>query len=294
MRNVTFATTQMACTDNIEENIAKAEKMIREARDKGADVVLLQELFSYLYFCQIYDRGFFDLAKEEEGHPMLEKMSRLAKELEVVIPVTFFEEAGNAFFNTLVVFDADGRKLGKYRKSHIPDDPGYYEKFYFAPGDTGFKVWNTKYCKIGVGVCWDQWFPEAARIMCLQGAEVLMYPTAIGTFAVKPEQVESEVFYNVHWRNTMLGHSAANVVPVLASNRVGSEYLGETGMKYFGTSFISDECGNVLECMDTETEGLITQTFDMDLIASIRRMFPFYRDRRPDLYGPLLTLDGKC
>ena len=211
MRNVTFATTQMACTPDIEENVAKAEALIRRAKEKGADVVLLQELFSDIYFCQVVDRKYLLTAHPEEGHPMLARMSRLAKELEMVILVTFFEQAGEARFNAGVVFDADGTNLGKYRKSHIPDDPGYYEKFYFAPGDTGFKVFDTRYGRFGMGICWDQWFPECARSMAIQGAEVLFYPPAIGTFAVPPEQLDDEPFYIEHWQNVMLGHAAANV-----------------------------------------------------------------------------------
>lgn len=293
MRNVTFATTQMACTDNVEENIAKAESLIRAAKEKGADVVLIQELFSYLYFCQVIDHKYLLMAQEEEGHPMLEKISALAKELEMVIPVTFFEQSGQARFNAGVIFDADGTKLGKYRKSHIPDDPGYYEKFYFAPGDTGFKVWNTKYCKLGFAICWDQWFPEVARCMAMQGAEVLMYPTAIGTFAVPPEQVENEPFYIEHWQNVMLGHAAANVMPVVASNRIGVEKIGDTAMKYHGSSFIGDQTGTIVEEMDTSTEGVVVHTFDLDAIADERRTFPFFRDRRPELYKRLMSLDGK-
>ncbi|MDO4545111.1 MAG: N-carbamoylputrescine amidase [Bacillota bacterium] len=292
MRNVTFAATQMACTDNVEENLKKAETMVRKAKAEGADVILIQELFSYLYFCQVYDFSYFDLAHEEENDPVLKRMAALAKELEVVLPVSFFEKSGNVFYNAVVIFDADGKRLGKYRKSHIPDDPGYYEKFYFSPGDTGFKVWNTKYCKLGVGICWDQWFPEAARCMCLQGAEALLYPTAIGTYAVKPEKLEDETFDNAHWQNTMLGHAAANMVPVLASNRVGTERIGETAITFYGSSFISDEYGRIVEELDTSEEAVILHTFDLDLVSEERREHVVFRDRRPELYKTLLTLDG--
>ena len=293
MRNVTFAATQMACTADVEENVSKAESLIRRAKAMGADVVLIQELFSYLYFCQIVDRSYLTMAQPEEGHPMLERMSSLAKELEMVVIVTFFEQAGETRFNAGIVFDADGANLGKYRKSHIPDDPGYYEKFYFSPGDTGFKVFDTRFGRFGLGICWDQWFPECARSMAIQGAEALFYPTAIGTFAVPPEKVDGEPFDNRHWQNVMLGHAAANVVPVVASNRIGTELLGTTAMKFYGSSFICDQTGTIVEEMDTETEGVAVHTFDLDAIAYVRRTFPFYRDRRPELYGRLMTLDGK-
>lgn len=293
MRNVTLAATQMECTTDSEYNVSNAENLIRQAKDKGADVVLIQELFSYQYFCQVYNYDYFDLAKEEDGHPVIQRMMALAKELNVVIPVSFFEKAGNTHYNSVVMIDADGRNLGKYRKTHIPDDPGYYEKFYFTPGDTGFKVWKTRFGRLGVGICWDQWFPEAARCMCLQGAEILMYPTAIGTFAVKPENLVRETFNNVHWQNTMLGHSAANVVPVVASNRIGSEFIGETGMTFYGSSFISDQYGNLLEAADTKTEAILVHTFDLDELANDRRMNVFFRDRRPERYQALMTIDGE-
>ncbi len=293
MRNVTFAVTQMACTDNIEENIAKAEDMVRKAAAEGANVILIQELFSYLYFCQAYDFKYFDLAKEEDNNPMLDRMGALAKELHVVLPVSFFEKAGTVFYNAVVVFDADGTKLGKYRKSHIPDDPGYYEKFYFSPGDTGFKVWDTQFCKLGVGICWDQWFPEAARCMALMGAEAILYPTAIGTYGVAPELLKEEEFNNVHWQNTMTGHAAANILPVMASNRIGTEYIKDTAVTFYGSSFISDEFGNKVEVLSEDKQEFALHTFDMDEIAQERIQHVAFRDRRVDLYGTLLTLDGK-
>ncbi len=293
MRNVTFATTQMACTADVDENIGRAEALIRKAKERDADVVLIQELFSDLYFCQVIDRDYLLTAKPEKGHPMLERMSKLARELEMVIMVTFFEQAGEARFNAGIVFDADGTNLGKYRKSHIPDDPGYYEKFYFAPGDTGFKVFDTRFGRFGLGICWDQWFPECARSMAIQGAEALFYPTAIGTFAVPPEQIDDEPLYIKHWQNVMLGHAAANVIPVVAANRIGVEKLGTTAMRFHGSSFICDQTGTIVEELDAETEGVAVHTFDLDSIADERRTFPFYRDRRPELYGRLMTLDGK-
>ena len=246
-----------------------------------------------MYFMQEYNFDHFKLACEEENSPLLDRMSALAKELEVILPVSFFERAGNVYYNSVAIFDQDGKKLGKYRKTHIPDDPGYYEKFYFSPGDTGFKVWDTKLCKIGVSICWDQWFPEAARCMCLQGAEVLLYPTAIGTYAVKPDLLKHETCDNVHWRNTMLGHAAANVVPVLASNRIGTEHIGGTAITFYGFSFISDEFGNVAKQADTTTETIISHEFDMDQLAEERRNCLFFRDRRPEKYKALFTLDGK-
>lgn len=292
MREVTFAVTQMECSDNIEENITNAEKMVRDAASRGADVILIQELFSYLYFPQVYDFRYFDLAKEEDKNPVLERMGGLAKELGVVLPVSFFEKAGTVFYNAVVIFDADGRKLGKYRKSHIPDDPGYYEKFYFSPGDTGFRVWETKSCRLGVGICWDQWFPEAARCMVLKGAEVILYPTAIGTYGVSPDRLKDEEFNNVHWQNTMCGHAAANVVPVMASNRIGTEHIGNTAITFYGSSFISDEFGNRVETLGEDGQGMALHTFDMDKIAKERVEHVAFRDRRIDLYGTILTLDG--
>lgn len=298
MRRISFAATQMACSKDTENNILNAEKIVRKAKKMGADVVLLQELFSNLYFMQEYDLKNFDLACEEESSPLLVRMSALAKELEVVLPVNFFEKAGKVFYNSVVVFDVDGKKLGKYRKTHIPDDPGYYEKYYFSPGDTGFKVFSSKLCKIGIGICWDQWFPEAARCMCLQGAEVLMYPTAIGTAAVRFDQLKTQVIDKgvqgyMHWRNAMIGHSAANMVPVLASNRIGDEYVGDTAIKFYGASFITDELGNLKEEADTSTETILLHTFDLDSLAEKRREGLFFRDRRPDKYKTLFTLDGE-
>lgn len=298
MRKISFAATQMACSNDTENNILKAEKIIRNAKKMGADVVLLQELFPNLYFMQEYNTKNFDLACEEENNPLLDRMSSLAKELEVILPVSFFEKAGNVYYNSVVVFDVDGKKLGKYRKTHIPDDPGYYEKYYFSPGDTGFKVFCTKLCKIGIGICWDQWFPEAARCMCLQGAEVLMYPTAIGTASVRIDQLKTQIVDKkvqgyIHWRNAMIGHSAANIVPVLASNRIGVECFGDTAIQFYGASFISDELGNLKEEADTSTETILIHTFDLDELAEKRREGLFFRDRRPDKYEILLTLDGK-
>lgn len=292
MRKVTVAATQMMCSANMEENISNAERMVREAASMGANIIQLQELFATQYFAQEENYDYLSIAQPAENHPMLERMSRLAKELSVVIPVSFYEKAGQCKYNSIMVIDADGTQLGIYRKTHIPDDPGYYEKFYFSPGDLGFKVWDTAYAKIGIGICWDQWFPEAARIMALKGAEILLYPTAIGTFAVPPEQVEQEVLDYDHWQNTMLGHAAANMTPVVASNRIGVEKIGDTAIKFWGASFISDNRGNKIAEASTEDETILTATFDLNELASYRQEVCVFRDRRPTAYDTLLTLDG--
>lgn len=300
MRNVTVAATQMECSWDRDVNTAKAEKLIREAASRGANVIQIQELFETQYFAQTEEYEYISLARRAENNPMIEKMQALAKELNVVLPVSFYEDAGMVKFNTVAVIDADGSVLGSYRKTHIPDDMGYYEKFYFSPGDTGFKVWDTKYAKIGVGICWDQWFPEAARIMSLQGAEFILYPTAIGSFAMPEEADEKaadsgEDKWLAHWQNVMLGHAAANMAPVVASNRIGVEHEPKAGTKirFWGASFIGDNCGNKIAEMDDQTEGIITATFDMDELASYRREVCVFRDRRPSMYGPILSLEGK-
>lgn len=292
MRKVTVAATQMMCSANMEENISNAERLVREAASMGANIIQLQELFATQYFAQEENYDYLSIAQPAENHPMLERMSRLAKELSVVIPVSFYEKAGQCKYNSIMVIDADGTQMGIYRKTHIPDDPGYYEKFYFSPGDLGFKVWNTAYAKIGIGICWDQWFPEAARIMALKGAEILLYPTAIGTFAVPPEQVEQEILDYDHWQNTMLGHAAANMTPVVASNRIGVEEIGSTAIKFWGASFISDNRGNKIAEASTEDETILTATFDLDELAAYRQEVCVFRDRRPTAYDTLLTLDG--
>lgn len=292
MRNVTVAATQMACSTDRDTNIVNAEKLIREAAAKGANIVLIQELFETQYFAQVEDSKYLTLARPLEGNSTIAKFSELAKELEVVIPVSFFEECGRCRYNTTAVIDADGTVLGYYRKTHIPDDPGYYEKYYFSPGDTGFKVWDTKYAKIGIGICWDQWFPEAARCMALMGAEILLYPTAIGTYAVPKEELDKQEFLFDHWQNTMLGHAAANVIPVLASNRIGVEEFGSTAIRFWGASFISDHKGNKIAEADLESESILTATFDLDKIAAYQREICLFRDRRPERYGTLFTLDG--
>ncbi len=283
MNTLTLAGIQCALGDDRATNVARVEKWIREAAAQGAQVVLPPELFEGPYFCQHEWESSFDLAHETEGHPTLARMAALAAELAVVIPVSFFVRAGQAHYNSVAVIDADGRILGTYRKSHIPDGPGYEEKFYFRPGDTGFRVWLTRYGRIGVGICWDQWYPEAARAMALLGAEVLLYPTAIGSEPEAPDQDTKDP-----WQRVMVGHAVANAMPVLAANRIGVE----EALTFYGSSFIADGRGDkVAECGRTE-EGLVMATFDRDALRQERAGWGFFRDRRPELYGVLLSADG--
>jgi N-carbamoylputrescine amidase len=284
MRQVTFAASQFAAGT---DNPARAESLVREAAAEGAQVILIQELFASLYFCQDQKAKHFALAQPFEGNPLIAAMARLAKELNVVLPVSFFERAGQAHFNSLAMVDAGGEVLGLYRKSHIPDGPGYQEKFYFNPGDTGFKVWKTRFGTFGVGICWDQWFPEAARAMALMGAEALLYPTAIGSEPPPAPLLDSRD----HWRRAMQGHAAANIMPVIASNRIGTEKLS-TEITFYGSSFIADQTGTLVKEMDRVSEGVITVAFDLDAIAQQRRSWGLFRDRRPDLYSALVTNDG--
>lgn len=287
MREVKVAATQMACTWNREETLKKADRLVREAAKQGAKIILLQELFETPYFCQKHDFTYMDLCTTLEENPAVNHFKEVAKELDVVIPVSFFERAENTAFNTIAVIDADGTVLGKYRKTHIPDGMPYAEKFFFTPGDTGFKVWKTKYVNIGVGICWDQWFPEAARCMALMGAELLLYPTAIGSEPVLQKDSRP------HWQRCMQGHAAANIMPVIASNRIGKEVQGDSEMTFYGSSFIADETGEIVAQADRETEGVITAEFDLDEIAKTRREWGVFRDRRPEMYQVLLT-HGVC
>src|SRR5271157_5960875 len=238
MSTVTVAATQMACSWDRDANMARAEKLIREAARRGANVVLIQELFETPYFCKDHSSRHFELAQPLEAHPAVERFQELARELGVVLPVSVFERAHNAFFNSLVMVDADGAVLGSYRKSHIPEGPGYHEKFYFSPGDTGFKVFDTRYAKIGAAICWDQWFPETARSMALMGAEILLYPTAIGS-----EPQDAQLDSSAHWQRTMQGHAAANVMPLVASNRIGTEQGEHITVTFYGSSFIASHTG---------------------------------------------------
>ncbi len=289
MRNVTVAATQMACSTDPAANIARAEKLLRQAAAKGAQIILIQELFETPYFCQDEIHGNFNLAKPLAENPAIAHFTPIAKELGVVLPISVFERAGQNFFNTIVILDADGANLGFYRKSHIPDGPGYSEKFYFSPGDTGLQVWDTKYARIGVGICWDQWFPESARIMALMGAELLFFPTAIGSEPQDPTLDSRD-----HWQRTMQGHAAANLIPLIASNRIGNEQgANNTHLTFYGSSFIADHTGAKIQEADRTTETTLQATFDLDAIAHTRAAWGVFRDRRPDLYTLLLTLDGK-
>jgi N-carbamoylputrescine amidase len=287
LSEVTVAVTQMACGENSDENNGKAEKTIRKAAERGAQIILLQELFSTPYFCKDEKAEYFEYAIEAKGHPVLERMSKLAEELKVVLPISFYERAGNTYFNSLMMIDADGTQMGVYRKSHIPHAPGYEEKYYFAPGDTGFKVWPTHYGNVGAGICWDQWFPECARAMVLLGADILLYPTAIGS-----DPVEKDDDYSDSWQYAMMGHAAANFIPVCASNRVGLEKGESCDINFFGRSFITDETGSKVAEADREAETILTASFDFEEIRKKRSRFTIFRDRRPDLYDVLLTLDG--
>jgi len=288
MREVTVAATQMACDWDRDRNVAQAEALVRDAARQGASIVLLQELFESPYFCKDQVAKHFSLAQPIEGHPLVARMSRLASELGVVLPISFFERANNAYFNSLAMIDGDGKVLGLYRKSHIPHGAGYQEKFYFNPGDTGFRVWNTKAGCLGVGICWDQWFPEAARVMVLMGAELLLYPSAIGS---EPEQPDYDSCR--HWQRVMQGHAGANMVPVIAANRVGRENGESCAVDFYGSSFITDGRGEILEQAPRAGAAVVTARFDLDDLASARAGWGLFRDRRPDLYVEILSLDGQ-
>ncbi|HWA92372.1 MAG TPA: N-carbamoylputrescine amidase [Rhizomicrobium sp.] len=281
MRKITLAATQFACSWDARANIDKAKALVRDAAKQGANAVLIQELFETPYFCQDQLVDHFKLAAPAEGNALIAEMSDLAKELGVVLPVSFFERAGRAHFNSLAMVDADGRVLGVYRKTHIPDGPGYQEKYYFTPGDTGFKVWQTRFGAMGAGICWDQWFPESARAMALMGAEVLFYPTAIGSEPPPAPPVDSRD----HWRRTMQGHAAANMMPLVASNRIGKEKGAAGEMTFYGSSFIADPTGGLVAELGRTEEGVTTASFDLDEIHQARTSWGLFRDRRPELYG---------
>lgn len=278
---------QMAMAPDLATNVATAERLVRVAANEGAQVVLIPELFEGHYFCK--DQRAEDLARALplDGHPTVAHFSHLAAELGVVLPISVYERANNALFNTVVVIDADGSTLGHYRKSHIPDGPGYTEKFYFSPGDTGFRVWQTRFGVIGVGICWDQWFPEAARAMALQGAEVLLYPTAIGSEPPNPAWDSS-----AHWQRVMQGHAGANLMPVVAANRYGVERGAATEITFYGSSFIADNTGAKVAEAGRDGEAVLTASFDLAALRAMRLSWGLFRDRRPDLYGSLLSLDG--
>ena len=287
MRNVTVATTQMACGWDIQQNIDTATELVTKAAKAGANIILLQELFETPYFCQVHDFDYFSLATSVEDNAAINHFKQLAKDLEVVLPISFYEKSGNTFFNSVTVIDADGEILGTYRKTHIPDGIPYAEKFYFTPGDTGFKVWQTKYAKIGVGICWDQWFPECARSMALMGAEILFYPTAIG------DEPTLDIDSKGHWQRCMQGHAAANLMPVVAANRIGTETITQNGndsvMAFYGSSFITDGRGEIIQEASKDKEQILSTTFDLDQLAIERQQWGVFRDRRPSMYGTLLT-----
>ncbi len=285
---VNVACTQMHCSWDIEANIARAEALVHQAADEGAQIILLQELFETPYFCIDEQNKHFDLAHPIDEQPTIQRMQKIAKERELVLPVSFFERAGPAYYNAVAIVDADGSIAGHYRKSHIPDFPAYEEKFYFSPGDTGFQAVDTRYARIGVGICWDQWFPEAARAMVLKGAEILFYPTAIGSEIQTPDLDSKD-----HWQTVMRGHAAANIVPVIASNRIGKESSNAVEMEFYGSSFITDHTGAIAKSADRTSECVLTATIDLEEVRLYRRSWGVFRDRRPDLYGSLLTLDGQ-
>ncbi len=288
MRKVKVAATQMSCSCNSDENIRKAESLVREAAGKGAQIILLQELFETPYFCQKEKAEYYSYAAELTHNKAINHFKKIARELEVVLPISFYEKKNNARYNALAVIDASGEVLGTYRKSHIPDGPGYEEKFYFNPGDTGFKVWSTRYGKIGVGICWDQWYPEAARCMALMGAEILFYPTAIGS-----EPQDGSIDSKDHWQICMLGHAAANLVPVIASNRIGIEQDEDSKITFYGSSFIAGPQGNKIAEADRTEENVLVAEFDLDQLESQRIEWGIFRDRRPDLYKIITSYDGE-
>jgi len=278
MMNVTVAATQCAFSTDLKANVKRVTELVREAASKKAQIVLPSELFEGPYFCREEKDEFFDWARPLEGHPTIAHFQKLADELKVVIPVSFFERDGSHYYNSIAIIDANGANLGVYRKAHIPDGPGYEEKFYFRPGNTGFKAWKTRYGTIGVGICWDQWFPECARAMMLAGADLLFYPTAIGSEPESPELDTKDL-----WQRAMVGHAVSNVVPVVASNRVGNE----SGQIFYGHSFISDHRGSKVSEMGRTDEGVITASFDLEVVRRNRASFGFFRDRRPELYSGL-------
>ena len=292
-RPVRVAAIQMSCGWDAAANIAAAETLVREAAGRGAQIILLPELFETPYFCIEQDARHLRLASSVEDNRAVRHFSAVARELGVVLPISFFERAGAAYFNSIAVLDADGTRLGVYRKSHIPNGPGYQEKNYFSPGDTGFKVWNTRYARLGIGICWDQWFPEAARAMVLQGAELLLYPTAIGTEPPPALPVDSRA----HWQRTQQGHAAANLTPLIAANRYGLERSLQDPeglyIRFYGSSFITDALGAKIAEASESGDAVLTADFDLDQTASLRDNWFVFRDRRPELYGALVTYDGR-
>ena len=291
-RPVTVAAVQFACDWDIDANIARAERHVRQAAAAGAQIILLPELFETPYFCIEQDSRHLALAAPVAENRAVRHFRAIARELQVVLPVSFFEREGQAHFNSIAILDADGSLLGVYRKSHIPNGPGYQEKNYFSPGDTGFRVWDTRYGRIGVGICWDQWFPETARAMALMGAELLFFPTAIGTEPPPAQPLDSRE----HWQRTQQGHAAANLVPLIASNRYGRERSLQNPdglyIDFYGSSFITDALGAKVAEAPRDADAVITAKFDLAELAALRSNWFVFRDRRPELYGVLLTLGG--
>jgi N-carbamoylputrescine amidase len=295
MRNVTVAAVQMACTAEVYENIQTAERLVRQAAAEGANIILLPELFERPYFCQERQYGYYQFATPLAENPAVLHFQKIAEELGVVIPVSFYECSGNNTFNSLAMIDADGSVLGVYRKTHIPDDHFYQEKFYFTPGDTGFQVWHTQFGCIGAGICWDQWFPEAARCMALMGAELLLYPTAIGSEPIL------EVDSMPHWQRCMQGHAAANLIPVIAANRIGTESVipctenqfQDSSLTFYGSSFVTDATGAILQQASRAYAGVILDTFDLDALREARMSWGLFRDRRPEMYGKIAQPIGR-
>jgi N-carbamoylputrescine amidase len=284
----------MSIPETPEKSVEKAEKLVRKAAAEGANVILLPELFENWYFCQERRYDSYKLALPLEENPAVRRFQTVAKELSVVLPISFYEQDGNVLYNSVAMIDADGSVMGVYRKTHIPDDHFYQEKFYFTPGDTGFKVWDTRFGKIGVGICWDQWFPEAARCMALDGAELLFYPTAIGSEPVL------ECDSMPHWQRCMQGHAAANLVPVIAANRIGTETVTpdsenqqqSSSLTFYGSSFIADNTGALVECADRTSDTVLLHTFDLDELRDMRLSWGVFRDRRPEMYGRIAGISG--
>lgn len=292
-RSVTVAALQFSCDWNVEKNIAKADTAVRAAARAGAQIILLPELFETPYFCIEQDVRHLELARPLAQSRAVQHFRQVARELGVVLPVSFFESAGRAFFNSVAIVDADGEVLGIYRKAHIPNGPGYQEKNYFSPGDTGFKVWDTRFARIGVGICWDQWFPESARVMALLGAELLFFPTAIGSEPPPALALNSRD----HWQRAQQGQAAANLVPLIAANRYGLERSLQNPqdlyIRFYGSSFIADATGAKVAEAPEEGDAVLTATFDLTSLAQLRNNWFVFRDRRPELYAPLLSLDGR-
>ena len=289
MRKVTVAAIQMQCSKVVEENIKKADQMVRQAAAQGANIILLPELFERPYFCQERRYEYYAYAKPVMENDAVLHFMEVAKELHVVLPISFYEKDGNVLYNSIAIIDADGTMLGVYRKTHIPDDHYYQEKFYFTPGNTGFRVWNTAFGKIGVGICWDQWFPETARAMAVKGAELLLYPTAIGSEPIL------ECDSMPHWRRCMQGHAGSNLMPVMAANRIGEETVTpceenggqSSSLVFYGSSFITDATGELVVSASRDKEEVLVATFDLDAIAADRLSWGIFRDRRPDWYDAI-------